>query len=295
MSNTTQLAQILNNLIPKDGIHSTSIPQLFKVKISEPQQTLPSFYEPLICLVGQGEKECHVGEQSFSYTAGNFFMNFLPMPVTSSIKEASAEKPYLCASLCIDLIKLADMVVKVERQGIEHTNNCNNELSCVAVGDTNEDLTDAFIRLLKVSNEPLSANILADSIIDEIYFRLLTSQYGSALRQLLNQYGELQSLSKVVSYVHENMDSQIQVSDLSSLANMSKTAFFNAFKKLMHVSPNQFIKSTKLQKAHELLQQGKQATQVSYQVGYNSFSQFSREYKRFFGYPPSATVSSLAG
>ena len=294
MSHSKTLAELISEISPRDGINTTSIPQLLTVKVSASQHTMPTFYEPLICLVGQGEKECFVGEQQFKYGPGKFFANFLPMPVSTSINGASKDTPYLCASLKIDLVKLAEMVLKVERQRVTTLSNDNTEVSCIAVGDTCEELTDAFVRLLSASKDPLSASVLSESIIDEIYFRLITSKYGRGLRELLNQYGEVQSLSKVVSYIHENISSPIQVTELSTIANMSKTTFFNAFKKLMHVSPNQYIKSTKLQKAQELLQRGNQATQVSYQVGYNSFSQFSREYKRFFGFPPSATISSLA-
>jgi len=281
--------QIMADIAVTEGYNPTLVPEVGVFKSTEPQKTVPTFYEPLICLVGQGEKYCSVGDSRFRYCTGNFFMNSLPMPVVSEIVGATPEEPFLSTALNINLIRLADMVLKIERLGVTSEPKAKEGTSCILVGKAEEALDDAFLRLLKVANKPIESKVLADSIIDEIYYRLLTSEHGCALRMLLSQYGDVQPLSKVVNFIHDNMDKTIQVSELADIANMSKTSFFNAFKKLMHVPPNQYIKSTKLQKAQTLLKQGMQATEASYQVGYNSFSQFSREYKRFFGFTPSQT------
>ena len=281
--------RLMLKLAKEDGYNCTLVPEVGVFKSTQTQKTVPTFYEPLVCLVGQGHKFCSVGDSRFEYKTGDFFMNSLPMPVVSEIVGASEQTPFLSATLSINLIKLADMVVKLERLGVEEIEKSVEDSSCIIVGKSEQNLDDAFFRLIKAASEPLVGKVLADSIIDEIYFRLLTSKHGFMLRKLLSQYGDVQPLSKVVSYIHSNMDKNIQVSELANIANMSKTSFFNAFKKMMHVPPNQYIKSTKLQKAQTLLLQGMQATEACYQVGYNSFSQFSREYKRFFGFTPSQT------
>lgn len=288
----SQFNQLMNSLAQCEGFNSTLVPDVGVFKSSESLSSIPTLYEPLVCLVGQGQKYCSVGDTKFEYRTGDFFMNSLPMPVVSEVVGASKEKPFLSMTLRINLIKLADMVLKIERQsGSVATQKSQTCSSCIVVGRSNDDLDNAFFRLLQVASEPLAANVLASGIIDEIYFRLLTGEHGDALRVLLNQYGNVQPMSKVVTYIHDNLDKTIQVNELAEIANMSKTTFFNAFKRLMHVPPNQYIKSTKLQKAQILLTQGMAATQASYQVGYNSFSQFSREYKRFFGVTPSQTKS----
>lgn len=139
----------------------------------------------------------------------------------------------------------------------------------------------------------MDAAILGGPVIDEIYYRLLTSDYGIGLRMLLNSYGQIQPISRAVSYIHDNLHRTIHINELADMTNMSKTTFFNAFKKIMHVAPNQYIKSIRLRKAQLLLKQGMLANQASYNVGYNSFSQFSREYKRLFGFPPSETAAHI--
>lgn len=253
-------------------------------------EPLPTLYEPMICLIAQGAKNCHVGGETFSYAAGDLFINFLPLPVETEITQASAEAPLLSAAMRIDLVRLADMVLKIERAAPDNHYQPLNTATSIVTGPAPANLIALFEKMLDAASNPLDAKILGESIIDEIYFRLLTSDYGSALHILLNQYGQIQPISRAVNYIHDNMERTIQVHELAAMTNMSKTTFFNAFKKIMHVPPNQYIKSTKLRKAQLLLTNGMQATEASYRVGYNSFSQFSREYKRLFGFSPSETA-----
>ncbi|GLS26562.1 AraC family transcriptional regulator [Marinibactrum halimedae] len=287
--NLSKLNALIEQMAINEGSSSSMIEGVGVYRSAKSPKCAPHFYEPLICLVSSGEKLCHVGESTFRYQAGDFFINFLPMPVSTEV----TSNEILSATLNINLVKLADMVLRIEREEEAHPDVARAEkshsTSCVVVGKASEVLTDTFIKLLTVSNHPLEAAILGESIVDEIYYRILTSEHGYALRILLNQYGQIQPISKAVNFIHNNMDRTIQIHELANIANMSKTSFFNAFKNLMHVPPMQYVKSTKLQKAQALLKQGMQANEASFHVGYNSFSQFSREYKRFFGFPPSHT------
>lgn len=286
-----QLRTLLSQMSVQDGLNNTRVSGVACYKSSLRQTKCPYLYEPLICLIAQGEKVCHVGSEVYTYSAGNFFINFLPLPVQTEVVEASEQEPFLSAALGINLVRLAEIILQIERIENQETQNKSVDTSCVVVGDADADLVDAFNRLLKVSRSEAEAAILGGAIIDEIYFRILTSEHGFALRELLNQYGHIQPVSKAVNYIHANLDKSIQVEELANLSNMSKTTFFNAFKRLMHLPPNQYIKGIKLQRAQALLKQGMQANEASYHVGYSSFSQFSREYKRFFGFSPSQTLA----
>ncbi|GAB3475514.1 AraC family transcriptional regulator [Marinomonas epiphytica] len=284
-----QLTRQINQLASKEGFTDLPIKGAGVFKSSTLQEKKHAFYEPLICMMGQGAKRCHVGDNSFTYQCGDFFINFLPMPVSTEVVEAQQNRPMLSASLAIDLVRLADMVLKIERfEGPSKPITCEKSSSLV-IGQAEDKLIDLFAKLLELSETPMDAKILGDQVVDEIYYRILTSSHGYALRTLLNQYGGIQPISKVVSYIHENIDKSIASQELAEIANMSKTSFYSSFKQIMHVPPNQYIKSSKLQKAQVLLMQGVSATEACYQVGYNSFSQFSREYKRFFGFSPSYT------
>ena len=257
-----------------------------------PHAMTPTLYEPMICLVAQGAKTCSVGDQTYRYAKGDLFINFLPLPVETAIKQASRESPFLSVVIHVDLIRLADMILKIDRIKPVTRAPLPASGSSIMTGPSPDSLILQFIRLLDIANNEQDALILGDAVIGELYYRLLTSDYGQELRQLLNQYGQIRPISRVVTHIHDNMHRPIQIHELAEMANMSKTSFFSAFKKIMHVSPNQYIKSTKLRKAHVLLTQGMRANEASYKVGYNSFSQFSREYKRLFGVPPSETSGS---
>ena len=275
----------LFSLLPVDGV--------CVFRASETHYPIPTLYEPMICLLAQGAKNCHIGEKTISYSAGDLFINFLPNPINTEITQASKEKPLLAAGININLVKLADMILKIERVEPDKYSSQLSTASSIVTGAAPEILIELFCKLLDVAHNRMDSLILGNSIIDEIFYRLLTSEYGLELRILLNQYGQIQPISRAVNYIHDNIHRTIQVNELADLANMSKTTFFNTFKKIMHVAPNQYIKSTRLRKAQLLLTQGMQANEASYNVGYNSFSQFSREYKRLFGFSPSETAANV--
>ncbi|MCB5160451.1 AraC family transcriptional regulator [Marinomonas algarum] len=285
----TRYQQLLTELAADEGFNASLISGVGCFRASQPESKTHAFYEPLICLMGQGTKRCYVGDRDFTYQSGDFFINFLPMPVSTEVVSASVDQPLLSASLEINLIKLADMVLRIERLAGQAPEISCEKSSSLMIGRAENTLVELFIKLLEISHDPLDAKILGEQVVDEIYYRLLTSEHGHALRLLLNQYGEIQPISRAVNYIHSHTHQTIHVQELAELANMSKTRFFTAFKQIMHVPPMQYIKSSKLQKAQTLLRQGMSATEASFQVGYNSFSQFSREYKRFFGFSPSKT------
>ena len=291
--NIQKLAEKIKSHAQEDLFLQLPVDGACVFRIKHTHSPIPTLYKPMICLIAQGSKNCHIGENTFNYSAGDIFINFLPMPVETEVIKASDDEPLLSAAMHINLVKLADMILKIERAEPKQAIHKLSTASSIVTGPAPDELIELFGKLLDVSHNPMDAEILGESITDEIYYRLLTSHYGVELRILLNQYGQIQPISRAVNYIHENMDKTFQVSELAEMTNMSKTTFFNAFKKIMHVAPNQYIKSTKLRKAQLFLIQGMQANEASYKVGYNSFSQFSREYKRLFGYSPSETTSNV--
>ena len=131
--------------------------------------------------------------------------------------------------------------------------------------------------------------MLGDAIIDEIYYRILCDERGSELRYLLQQRGEIQRISRAVDYIHQNLDQRISVEGLAEMVHMGQSSFYENFRNVMHVTPLQYAKSVKLFEAQKLIKGGKKANEAGIMVGYNSPAQFSREYKRHFGYSPSET------
>lgn len=288
-----QFRQLLSKHALEEGFTPSLLSGVGVFRASQRQTKTHAFYLPFICLMGQGSKRCSVGDRSFTYKAGDFFINFLPMPVTSEVIQADAQAPLMSALLEINLVRLADMVLRIERFEGHSPQTQSDKLSSLMIGKADDQLVSLFTKLVELSHHPLDAKILGEQAVDEIHYRILTSEHGYILRMLLSQYGGIQPISRAVNYIHNNANRTIQVQELAEIANMSKTRFFNTFKQIMHIPPMQYIKSSKLQTAQTLLKQGMSATEASFQVGYNSFSQFSREYKRFFGFSPSQTQRVL--
>lgn len=289
LNSLEQYRDTLANFAKEDGLTESSLGNVGIFKSSMPYDKSPALYQPFICLAAQGEKYCHVGDSSFYYSPGKFFINFLPSPVFAQVTQATPESPFLTAALEIDLMRLADLIIRIEREVPAHIPESHDDISSMVVGEADDRFITLFQRLIETAFHPQDSVILGSAVVDEIYYRLLTSQHGYALRMMLNQYGQIQPISKAVNFIHDNMSRTIQVDELAQMANMSKSGFFAAFKKLMHVPPLQYIKSTKLQTAQAMLKRGMRANEACYQVGYNNVSQFSREYKRLFGFSPSET------
>jgi AraC-like DNA-binding protein len=185
---------------------------------------------------------------------------------------------------------LADVLLRIERVEGAMPKPATDDASGIFCAPLNDSLMDPTIRLLESLSNPRDAAVLGELTVDEIYYHVLCGERGGDLRILLQQRGEIQRISRAVDYIHRNLDKSVSVETLADLVYMSKTRFYVAFKGVMHLSPVQYAKSVKLVQAQTLIKAGKKANEAGYLVGYSSPSQFSREYKRHFGYAPSATV-----
>ncbi|UCF28849.1 MAG: AraC family transcriptional regulator [Chloroflexota bacterium] len=191
--------------------------------------------------------------------------------------------------MAIDFARITNVLMKIENADQNVFQPIQANPSSIFSTTAKDKLLDAFIRLLEASEDTRDAEVLCDAIIDEIFYRILMDERNGELRYLLQQRGEIQRVSKAVEHIHNNLDQPVSVKGLADLVHMSRSSFFDKFKDVIHVSPLQSAKSVKLHKAQVLIQEGKKANEAGYLVGYNSPAQFSREYKRHFGYAPSLT------
>ena len=273
----------------EDGPNISTIENFGTFKVSTNQPRTPMLDIPAIWVVGQGRKTCYVGEQKYEFTPGNAVVMFYPMTVEYEIHDVTPEAPYLVTGVLLDLGRMADVLLRIDQIEGAAAKPVSSDPSAVFSIPLNDNLLKPIIRLFESLSDPKTAAFLGDSIIDEIYFRLLTDERGGELRHLLQQRGEIQRISKAVAYIHQNLDKPVSVEQLAEMVHMGQTSFFENFKRVMHVSPLQYAKSVKLHRAQALIREGKKANEAGYMVGYNSPAQFSREYKRLFGFVPSAT------
>ncbi|MEM7132956.1 MAG: AraC family transcriptional regulator [Chloroflexota bacterium] len=284
-----ELLSLTERQMDDDGIHKTSIKDVGIFRASTPGAQNHEQYEPSVLIVAQGTKRCHVGDKTYEYGRGKLLMVFMPMPVQTEILAATPDQPFLAVGMRLDMARLAEMLLRIEQAEGAHTHPVSTEPTGIFAADVSEKLLDPFIRLMETLDNPTDAAILGPQIVDEIYYRLLSTQRGGDLRTFLQQRGQMQRISKAVQHIQQNVAEPVSVEKLAEMVNMSRTSFHENFKEIMHVSPLQYAKSVKLMKAQALLREGKNASEAGYSVGYNSPAQFSREYKRHFGYVPSAT------
>ena len=283
------LVRLIAQHSPQEDLNYSAVENFGTLKSSLPRIRHPTCDPPAIFVVGQGSKTCFVGDRRYDFKVGDVLVLFHPMAMETEIVEASPDKPFLAAGIALDLDRMAKVLMRMDRidgvvakpTAINPSNICSIPLS--------DNLLEPFIRLFKLLSNPRDALMLADSIIDEIYYRILSESRGNELRFLLQQRGEIQRISRAVAYIHQNLDQTISAEHLAGLVHMGKTAFYENFKRVMHLSPLQYAKSVKLYEAQKLIKEGKNVSEAGRLVGYSSAAQFSREYKRHFGFVPSAT------
>lgn len=285
-----ELRRLLGHHAPHDGVNTTILDQVGLFRMSQRMARTPALYEPAIIIVGQGAKEACIGEEVYSYHAGECLVVFLPMPLEVTVTEASPEYPLLMVGVRLNLTRLATILLRLDAVDATPVHRLEQEApSGIYTTSFDDGLLDATIRMLCALSDPVEARMLGEAILDEIYYRILREDCNGTLRAVLQRQPQIQQIARAVDYIHQHIDQNISVEFLAELATMSATTFYRHFKAVMRVPPLQYTKSIKLHRAQALIREGKRASEAGYMVGYNSPAQFSREYKRQFGYAPSAT------
>lgn len=288
------VAKLVERHAHLDGINRTCIESLGMYKATQTTARCPAIDGAGIGLVCQGIKQSYVGTQRLDFVQGQVMIGFYPIPVETAVVQASVDAPFLLAGLAINHSRMANILSRLDQIEERPPKPVVADLSNMFAIPLNNALLDPFVRLIELLEHPTDAAMLSDSIIDEIYYRIVSQERGGELRALLQQHGDIQRISKAIAYIHHNLNQPVSVDILAEMVHMSRTAFFKSFKAVMHMSPLQYAKAVKLNEAQKLIRAGKRANEAGYLVGYGIPAQFSREYKRYFGYPPSATGRSTS-
>ena len=288
-SKLAELGQLIEKHAPDNGLFQSELHYLVMFRESQAQGRTPWVYEPALIIAAQGKKHIYLDGERYEYSAGQFLALFMPMAIECELIEVSEKRPLLGVGIRLDRHRLAKLLLKIDsvEQASAKPEAIDN--SGIFSAPVKENLLDATIRLLKTLDDPTETAILGESIIDEIYYRILSDEQGGALKVLLRQQGQIQQISRAVEHLHENLEKNVSVDELASLVSMSSSGFHKKFKEVMHLSPLQYTKLIRLNRAKTYIMEGKNVSEAGYLVGYNSPAQFSREYKRQFGVSPSAT------
>jgi AraC-like DNA-binding protein len=274
-------------------VSPTAIPQLAIYRSETPSAPVPAVHRPSLCFVAQGTKEMTLGGKVFRYTAGEYLISTVDLPTTGEIVEGSTRRPYLCFALTIDPGVVYDVLRDANQSLVDRE---RPERPAMFVGKNDGPVTDAMLRLVRCLDEPGDCAVLAPGIIREILYRLLQGKFGAMVREVGIVGSRTQRIAKAIEQLKNGFAESLEIGRLARLAGMSASSFHEHFKKVTTLSPLQYQKQLRLQEARRLLvAEGTSAADVAFRVGYQSASQFSREYARFFGRPPRADVRELLG
>jgi AraC-like DNA-binding protein len=274
----------------REGNHSTPLPELKVIRRDKTSEAVPGRYATLVCLVLQGEKQVWSGRKVFRYNPENYLVSCVDVPAIFQVTKASPQQPYVGLTLELHPSIVYEMLH--DSSVLEIRGDDSN--GGFFVEQVTADLADAFVRLMKSLENKNELKILAPSIVREIYYRLMNSRYGMKIRQLGVVGSKTQRIGKVVEHLQRDYATPLKVTDLALMANMSPSAFHLHFRQVTNMSPLQYQKQIRLQEARRLLTvDAVDAASVAFRVGYESPSQFSREYRRLFGQPPMRDIERL--
>jgi AraC-like DNA-binding protein len=284
------LAAMVDELCPREGSHGTEIEGLFLTRYSTTAIPRTSLQQAVFCVVAQGSKSIFVNEKRLVYDPDHYLLVSLDLPLVGQLEHASLAKPFLGLSLVLNLEEIASLAREANLPA-EVGSHPRPDLMVAAMDG---ELMDAVLRLTRLLNKPSQISILAPLLRKEIFYKLLLSEQGGLLRRMVANSGNIPRVAAGLAWIRKNLTRPIRMEDLAREMRMSPSGMYNSFRAVTSMSPLQYQKQLRLQEARRLMMaESLDAGTVSLRVGYVSSSQFSREYRRFFGAPPIQDIERL--
>jgi AraC-like DNA-binding protein len=269
---------------------TTAIPGLSLFQRIAPTPPASFMFEPRICVIAQGAKRVLLGDETYVYDPQHFLITSVDLPTVAQVINASREKPYLGIILKIDQREISQLMVDSNLPPPRPQKSSRG----MATGDVTLPMLSTFQRLIELLDEPKDIPILAPIIQREIFYRLLVGDQGVRLRQMASAGSQSQQIARAIDWLKSNYTQPLRIDDLAAQVNMSTSTFHHHFRAVTAMSPLQYQKWLRLNEARRImLAENQDATTAAFQVGYESPSQFSREYGRLFGAPPLRDITSL--
>ncbi len=290
MERIDHLAALLAELSDRDGGYGTDIPGLYISKLSTTSAPRNTVDHAVFCVVAQGVKSIVLNNERYVYDRSTYLVVSLDMPLVSEIVEATKERPFLGVSMELDLAEIGSLLLETEVPSAANAAN----LRSLFVSPLGDDLLDAVIRLIALLRKPAHIATLAPLIRREIFFHLVLSEHSGLLRRMIAENSQARRIATGIAWLKKNALRPVRMHELARELNMSPSSMHSWFKAVTTMSPLQFQKQLRLQEARRiLLSESTDAATVSQRVGYESPSQFSREYRRLFGLPPLRDIERL--
>lgn len=277
------MVKLLHALAPQEGYNLTALPGVRILRSDRRLPRTPVLYDPGIVIVCQGRKRGYFGDQVYVYDEQHYLAVSVPVPFTMET-EASRSHPLLAIYMHLDFQCAAELMLQIDHRGLAQA---RAEPQSMMSSPMDADLRASVIRFLEAMNRPLEAAVLGPALVRELYFRVLVGPQGAVMRAALAMQGRFGEIGKALRRIHATYSQPLDISQLAGEAGMSVPAFHSHFKAITQTSPMQYVKSTRLHQARLLMvRESMTAAAACHAVGYESTSQFSREFKRLFERTP---------
>lgn len=286
-----ELAATIDRLTRVDGSHETAIARLALARFSQMQHPVHAMYEPAFCVLAQGSKRVLLGNEVYIYDGSRYLVASQNLPVSGQVIDASPESPYLGLRLVLDVKDIAALALEF---GLGDTSPPSAPERGIFTGELSTTLLDPVLRLVKLLDTPQDVPALAPLISREILYRLMRSPDGWRLAQMAAVDSHSQRIAQAIGLLSQRFREPLRIDDVADAIHMSVSSLHQHFKAVTSMSPLQFQKQLRLQESRRLMiAEHLDAATAGHRVGYESQSQFNREYSRFFGLPPARDVKRL--
>ena len=290
MTKLEQLVTVIRRHTPCDGSHTTALPGVKLHRASTPTVPMPVIYEPTVCFVAQGTKEASVGASTYRYDRARHLVASVDLPVMGQVIEASASKPYLCLQLDLNASELSELAIRYPASPSDPV----AMPAGLTVSETTPELLDAAVRLVSLLDAPRDIDALAPLTVREMLYRLLTGPGGGVIRHMAQADSRLNHVARAILWIRSHFREPCHIEEAAKVAGMSRSSFHLHFKAITSMSPIEFRTQLRMQEARRLMVHERlDAASAGFTVGYQSPSQFSRDYARIFGAPPARDATRL--
>lgn len=285
-----ELAALVGRQASTDGIHETAIWGLYCLRMSDPSMPVPAVYNPSLCVVVQGSKQVLLEDEIYHYRPTHYLAVSVELPVLGRIVDASRAEPYLCVKIDIDPHEITEILARTG----DARSPSNATPRGLFVGRMDEALLNAVLRFVRLLDTRDDIPVLAPMIAREVHYRLLKGEHGHVIAEMAAGGSNMHKIAETIRLMTSDLARPLRVEELAAMSHMSVSSFHHHFKAVTAMSPLQYQKRLRLTHARQiLLSENADAASTAYRVGYESPSQFSREYARMFGAPPMRDVEGL--
>lgn len=281
------LADLIARYAEADGLFETAIPRLGVVRWSSQDEPVHMVQRPALCIIAQGAKRILMGEAVIEYGPASYLVASLDLPITGTVMQASRDEPYLCFCLYLEPAILSDIALALPPAPAQ-------DGPAMSLQPVTPELLDAATRLVALLGQPESAPLLAPLIERELLVRLMTGPSGGIVRAIAASESRTGQIARAIAWLKAHFREPFSGPKLAELAGMSVSSFHDHFRRVTAMTPLQYQKQLRLQEARSLMLADRiDAAEAGFRVGYDSPSQFSREYRRLFGAPPQRDLGRL--